>query len=356
MTYLRNTWYVAAWASELTTTPIARTILDERLVLYRGEDGTAHIASNLCPHRFAPLDLGKVVGNDIECPYHGLRFNGDGRCVFNPDGDGRVPAGAKLRVYPAVERWGCVWIWPGDAKAADPELIPEFTFLDDPEHYTPVTGLLHVRANYRYINDNLMDQAHLHMVHHDSLACDMVRRAKSEMVRDPDGTIWSNRYGIDGAPPAIFDMIWRATKGEYEGTMDHWVEGGWNAPSLVRNNTGVTLHGRSREEGVETKNAHLLTPETKATTHYFWAIARGFDLDNEVLDEQIRQGTEYAFIHEDEVMLHAVQEGLGDQEFWALKPALLQADAGAVELRRVLDRMIAAEQAATVPSPAIAAE
>jgi len=344
MTYLRNIWYVAAWSSELSGAPMMRKILDDALLMFRDAEGRPVVSSNLCPHRFAPLNMGKVVDGAIECPYHGLRFNSDGRCVYNPDGDGKIPAGARLKVYPAVERWGCVWVWPGDPALADADLIPEFSFLDDPA-YKPVTGLLHVRANYRYINDNLVDQAHLHMVHRDTLACDMVRLAKTNLVKDNEtGTIWSNRLGVDGPPPAIFDMIWRMTKGEYIGTMDHWVESGWNAPALIRNNTGVTLHGGTRADGVETKNTHFLTPETETSTHYFWSICRDFALDNDMLDQQIREGTEYAFIHEDEVMLHAVQEAIGDREFWSMKPALLQADVGAVELRRTLDRMIAAEQ------------
>ncbi|MBO9375827.1 Rieske 2Fe-2S domain-containing protein [Sphingomonas histidinilytica] len=361
MVYLRNAWYVAAWSDEVSDNLLTRKILNEQVLLYRTEAGELVATASTCPHRFAPLHLGKVVGDAIECPYHGLRFNDEGRCVFNPDGDGRIPAGARLRTYPVTERLGAAWIWMGDPARADLAMIPDFEFLEDPSYRT-VKGVLHVRANYRYINDNLMDEAHLHMVHHNSLACDMVRRAKTELVKDEGGTIWANRYGRDGAPPAIFDMMWRMTRGDYEGTMDHWVEGGWKAPCFVRNNTGVVLHGRPREEGLETKNAHLLTPETESTTHYFWAICRNFRTDDAELDEGIRTGTEYAFVHEDEVMLHAVQEAMGDREFWSMKPALLQADIGAVELRRTLDRMIAAEQAgqdagqAGRPQPARSAE
>ncbi|HVW71476.1 MAG TPA: aromatic ring-hydroxylating dioxygenase subunit alpha [Steroidobacteraceae bacterium] len=343
MAYLRNCWYVAAWSTEVTDNLLTRRLLDEQVLLYRDDTGRLRASANLCPHRFAPLHKGRVVDGTIECPYHGLRFNADGRCVYNPDGDGRIPVGARLRTYPVIEKRGAAWIWMGVPESADPAQIPNFEFLDDPT-YRSVTGRLHVRANYRYINDNLMDEAHLHMVHHDSLACDTIRRAKTELVRAADGTIWANRYGQNGAPPAIFDMMWKRTRGPYEGGMDHWVEGGWVPPSCVRNNTGITLHGRTRAEGLETKNAHLLTPETQTTTHYFWAISRNFQIDNPTLDEEIRKGTEYAFIHEDEVMLKGVQEMMGEHEFWSLKPALMPADVGIVELRRALDRLIAAEQ------------
>jgi phenylpropionate dioxygenase-like ring-hydroxylating dioxygenase large terminal subunit len=344
MAYLRNTWYVAAWSDEVGEKPLSRKLLGEPVVIYRDGDGRVVAASDLCPHRFAPLHRGKVVEGAIECPYHGLRFNSQGRCVHNPDGDGRIPAGARLKVFPATERWQCVWIWMGDPKRADPSKIPSYEFLDSPTRYRPVRGRLHVRANYRYIIDNLMDAGHLRMVHANSLHCEMVSKSKTVLVRESDGGIWANRLGQNGPPPPIFEMMWRMNRGDCDQPMDHWAEARWNAPALVMNNTGITIHGQPRELGIETKNSHFLTPETETTTHYFWSICRDFDLNNPELDVAVREGTERAFIEEDEVMLHAVQDAIGDREFWSLKPALLQADIGAVQLRRALDQMIADEQ------------
>src|SRR5689334_15975240 len=96
---LRNSWYCAAWGSELDVgAMIDRTILDERIVLFRDEDGEGVALSNRCPHRFAPLSMGKIVeGGAIECVYHGLRFNAQGSCVLNPHGE--IPKGAGVRVY-----------------------------------------------------------------------------------------------------------------------------------------------------------------------------------------------------------------------------------------------------------------
>jgi vanillate O-demethylase monooxygenase subunit len=355
MAFLRNTWYVAAWSAEISDAPLGRTLLGERLVFFRDASGAVIAASDLCPHRFAPLHKGKVVEGTIECPYHGLRFDGSGRCVHNPDGDGRIPAGARMRTYPIIERGGCAWIWMGDPDAADPDRIVDLPYLESTPAYRSITGLLYIRASYRLIIDNLMDHAHLQMIHGNTFACDSVRRAKTELKIEPDGSIWANRYGENGPPPAIFDMMWRTSRGPYEGTMDLWAEGGWYAPSVVKNNVGVTLHKGAREDGIETKNAHLLTPETETTTHYFWCIARNFEMENDTLDDEIRQGSEYAFVHEDEVMLHDVQEAMGDRDFWMMKPALLPLDVGSAELRRALDRMIAAEQANTQPSRRVSA-
>jgi vanillate O-demethylase monooxygenase subunit len=128
--------------------------------------------------------------------------------------------------------------------------------------------------------------------------------------------------------------------------MDHWAESRWDAPSLVSQNTGVALTGTAREAGLETKNCHFTTPETDKSTHYFWAICRNFDLKNDKFVEEIRAGTEYAFVQQDEPMVESLQDVVGDREFWSMKPTLLQGDIGTVEVRRTLDRMIEKERAA----------
>ncbi|MFM0662924.1 Rieske 2Fe-2S domain-containing protein [Paraburkholderia sediminicola] len=350
MAYLRNTWYVAAWSHEIGEQPFGRTILEEKIVFYRQADGKLVAARNICPHRFAPLDRGRVVEDTIECAYHGLRFNGQGKCVFNPDGDGKVPSGATLTIFPVVERWKAVWIWMGDPSRADASLIPDYTFLDTPEFH-PVLGLLDVRANYRYIVDNLVDIAHVRMLHANSIYCEMLSNGKTEVIREPDGGIWANRLGQNGAPPPLFSRFWLAAgRGELPDRMDHWADARWNAPSLVLNQLGIAKHGDPREAGLEVFNTHFLTPESETSTHYFWSNSRPFQLDNPHLDAEILAGTERLFVHEDEIMLHAVQESMGDREFWSMKPVLLQSDVGAVAIRRSLDKMIADEQQETVTS------
>src|SRR6266568_8211406 len=76
--FLRNQWYTAATSTEVCAKPLARTICDEPLVIFRGQDGTVAVLTDRCPHRKAPLSAGEVVGNDIQCGYHGIRFAADG--------------------------------------------------------------------------------------------------------------------------------------------------------------------------------------------------------------------------------------------------------------------------------------
>jgi vanillate O-demethylase monooxygenase subunit len=344
MAYLRNTWYVAAWSHEIGEGLFSRTILGESVVFFRNTEGKVIAARNLCPHRFAPLDRGRLIEGTLECAYHGLRYNAQGKCVFNPDGDGRVPAGTRLTIFPVVERWKAAWIWMGDPSKADAALIPDYPFLDTPEWH-PVRGLLKVRANYRYVIDNLLDIAHVRMVHPTSIYCEMLSKGKTEITREPNGAIWATRLGVNGAPPPLFAVMWRAAGlGELSEHMDHWADARWDAPSLILNHVGITMHGQPREAGLEAKNTHFITPETGTTTHYFWTNCRAFARDDVNLDAAILSGTEQLFVHEDEVMLNAVQEAMGDREFWSMKPALLQADVGPVAARRALDKLIADEQ------------
>jgi vanillate O-demethylase monooxygenase subunit len=137
-TYLRNAWYVAAWSDDLVEDKLlARTILKESIVLYRKADGSPAALQDRCPHRFAPLSMGKILpGDRVQCPYHGLEFDQSGACVLNPHGAKNIPSRARVRSYPVVEKHKAIWIWMGD-RAPDHAKVPDFSVLDNvPELHT----------------------------------------------------------------------------------------------------------------------------------------------------------------------------------------------------------------------------
>jgi len=98
---LRNAWYIAAWADELGTQPVARRICNEPIVLFRDKQNRAAALTHRCCHRAAPLHLGTITEAGLQCGYHGLVFDGSGHCVAIP-GQSRIPEDARVRSYPVV--------------------------------------------------------------------------------------------------------------------------------------------------------------------------------------------------------------------------------------------------------------
>src|SRR5882757_9483931 len=78
--YIRNAWYVVAWSDEIGRAPLNRTVLGEDVVLYRREDGTAVALADRCAHRAYPLSAGQLVGDNIQCGYHGFEYGRTGGC------------------------------------------------------------------------------------------------------------------------------------------------------------------------------------------------------------------------------------------------------------------------------------
>ncbi|NIR37137.1 MAG: Rieske 2Fe-2S domain-containing protein, partial [Actinobacteria bacterium] len=101
-------------------------------VLYRKRDGAAVAMRDQCPHRKVPLSRGRVVGDDIECGYHGMTFGPEGRCVRIP-GQSRIPPAAKVASYPVTESMGLVWLWLGEREQAAATPVFRLDAYDDPE-------------------------------------------------------------------------------------------------------------------------------------------------------------------------------------------------------------------------------
>ena len=345
MQYLCNVWYVAAWSHELTDGLFARTILDQPIVLYRKENGDPAALTDRCPHRFAPLHLGRIKGDTVECGYHGLRFDGTGACVDNPHGNHAISRNCFIRSFPLVERYGALWIWPGRKELADPSLIPEFDYLSNTNHKT-IYGRTLVRANYQLINDNLMDASHTQYVHMDLLGTDAFRRSEHDIVSE--GVAVHSNYLV---PDSVVPNAYREYFDNPEVTVDYAVRFRWLPAGLVRNQVSLTPVGRPREEGIHRIGSHFMTPETAMTTHYFFSHTRNFHLDDPRVDERIRNWQKSGLTEQDGPMLEAVQASMGTSEIDSLHPVYLSIDTAAVKVRRVLSQLIEDEITA---SPAVA--
>jgi phenylpropionate dioxygenase-like ring-hydroxylating dioxygenase large terminal subunit len=116
-----NFWYPICTAEELNEeSPRRAELLGVRLAAFRDESGDAHVLADTCIHRGGSLSKGKVVGNNVQCPYHGWEFNGDGKCQKIPSmPDKTPPARAKVDAYPVQEKYGIVFAFLGDLPEAE---------------------------------------------------------------------------------------------------------------------------------------------------------------------------------------------------------------------------------------------
>jgi phenylpropionate dioxygenase-like ring-hydroxylating dioxygenase large terminal subunit len=338
VTYLMNCWYVAAWAHEVEGDALLeRTLLDRSVLIYRKSTGEPVAIGNRCPHRFAPLADGKRFGDEIACPYHGLRFDSRGVCVFNPHAGGHIPPKAKVPAYPMEERHGLLWIWMGEA-AADPATIPDLPFMDDPGLVVVTPDRLLLACNYELAADNLMDLSHAVFVHDRTLGNADTLKSPLQVREDGEkihADIWAPECMPGGS---VFPIAGPGSP------VDHWLEMSWEPASVMLLKVGTTLPGQPRENGVEVLAPHLLTPETSRSTHYFFATVLPHALVAVATKDQ-RLSQRYVFENEDEPILSSVQRMMGEADLWSLDPVLLPGDAGAVRVRRRLKALIEAEGA-----------
>ncbi len=336
--YPGNAWYMAAWSHEIEGEALfRRRLLGEAVLLFRKQDGDFAAMVDRCPHRFAPLSMGDRQGDCISCPYHGLTFDATGTCVKNPFAD-KVPAGTSIRSFPAVERDGIVWIWPGDADKADAAAIPDFSALWIEGHGAPLSGLMPMKAPYQYGTDNLLDLSHIEFVHKGSFAGRGVIFAGTHEVVEEGDTLHSNWWmpGVD-APPHTMGMVEPGTK------MDHWLDMRWNAPASMYLQVGAVMAGEDRTSNpIIAHQAHILTPEDDESTHYFWATTRSFPPSPEG-DAMLRGLMEQAFVEEDKPIIEATYANMDGGDFWDMKPAFLGIDQGGTRARRKLEAMIKGE-------------
>jgi vanillate O-demethylase monooxygenase subunit len=165
--YPINQWYVIALSQEVGSELLRRECLGEPVVLYRTGGGKPVALFDRCPHRGMPLSQGRLIGDHLQCGYHGIEFDADGKCTKVPSG-GAAPAAMCVRQYPLVERWQWLWIWMGDPQLADPVLIPDHNELKlTAEGWHSDAGLhLELKANYLLPFENLVDATHITFLHH----------------------------------------------------------------------------------------------------------------------------------------------------------------------------------------------
>lgn len=307
MSYVRNAWYVAGWSHELVAEkPMAITILGEPVVIWRSASGAINALADRCVHRLAPLSLGRCEGERLRCMYHGILFDPDGRVAEIP-GQKLIPPGAAVQSYPVVDRHSWLWVWMGDAKLADPDLVPPAVGLDDPD-YILGHGQLDYAAEARLINDNLLDFSHLSFVHANSFGSGpQFAETPGRMVPVPRGVRYErwneNTMGTlsrsTGAPTDIYSTydflipgVLLMTGGAFPlGTAK---ASQYGPPDYADALAGVTF------------TSQAVTPMTDRTSRYFFSWGPHRRHGDEAMRDRLMSVADMAF-NEDKVMIEAQQ-------------------------------------------------
>ncbi len=344
--FLRNCWYAAAWDYEVADgRKLARTFLEQPVVIYRGESGRYVALDDRCCHRAAPLSLGRIEGDCIRCMYHGMKYDADGVCIEIP-GQDRIASTHRVRRYPLVEKGHLLWIWMGDPDLADPDGIHDYAPLsDDNWAGLPQQAYLHYQANWLLIVDNLADFSHLAFVHTNTLGGseDYAFSTKQEIDALEDGFRFV-RWHRDSAPPPYHEKV----SPEGARKVDRRNDVTMLIPGIFFMETTFAPVGWDPESGStesvrQYRNCQYMTPETRSTAHFFWNYLRDFRKDEVEVSISLQESLLEGFM-EDKVLIEAQQKLL--EEGGAFQPHFLQADNALSHFRQTLQRQIAAERKA----------
>lgn len=338
----KNTWYVACTPDEINDKPLGRTICNDRIVFFRGAGNRVAALEDFCPHRGAPLSLGYLEDGKLVCGYHGLAMGCDGQVASMPAQ--RVQAFPCIRSYPVEERHGFIWVWPGEAAMADPALIPHLAWAHDPQ-WAYGGGLYHIACDYRLMIDNLMDLTHETYVHSSSIGQKEIDEAPVTTRLEGDRVITS-RFMEGVMPPPFWRSALEGNGLAGDVPVDRWQICRFSPPSHIFIDVGVAHAGKGghdapAEHKVSSTVVDFITPETETSIWYFWGMARSFRPEDTALTELIREGQGKIFAEDLEMLEQQQRNLLAWPERNLLK---LNIDAGGVQSRRIIDRLLEAER------------
>ncbi|RTL52258.1 MAG: aromatic ring-hydroxylating dioxygenase subunit alpha [Rhodocyclaceae bacterium] len=340
--YLLNAWYVAALSTEVPAdTLFPRKLLDTSVVIYRKQDGTAVAMQDRCPHRFVPLHMGKLKDDQVTCPYHALRFDCEGKCTHNPHGNGHIPAAAKVRTFPLVEKYGFLWIWMGD-QPADEAKLPDYSPLSEGHPNAVGYTYMYRDCYYELITDNVMDLSHIDHLHGDIITTRGQLSPVPPKVTDHPEAI-NARWEWKQTPAML---IFNSFLPDPQAEARHFFDITWSAPANIQLSVGA-IQGPGNldlKDCVGQYDLHTSTPETEGSTHYFFATRRNHIVEDAEYNAAKIKGMHEAFVAEDGPVLDEVHKEMGTTDLLGLDPVLLPSDVAPVKVRRLLQKLISVEQ------------
>jgi phenylpropionate dioxygenase-like ring-hydroxylating dioxygenase large terminal subunit len=320
---LRSAWHPVAEGIDVADAPLAVTLLDERYVLWRTGDGSVVAAPDRCPHREAPLSAGTVIDGQLVCAYHGWSFGGAGRCVGVPSSGvgAAVPPSAHLGCVNVEERYGLVWVCPGEPVSGIPVIAHE----DDPAFRRINSGMQYWSVCATRMVDNFCDISHFPWVHTGTFGAGQSPLVPRIELGELDNGWFGYSYEVDANNPdqAV------ATTGTTEAVVHRHMSTGFQLPFNVRSTIRY-------EDGLE----HILllcsTPVDDTHSLFTFVVWRNDDFS---IDPQDVITFDRAIGAEDKRMLELVP---GTMPLGRTELVNVQADRASVEWRRRFAAMIGA--------------
>ncbi len=336
---VRNSWYVAGWSEEFTRDLQRRWILDQDVLCYRTAAGEAVALQNRCAHRSFPLHRGKLEGDHVVCMYHGITYAPDGSCIRVPSDNREATCKAiRLHRYPVVEQPPFVWIWTGETAHADTRLVPQHPWLADSE-WAYGRGYKHIRANYLGLHENLLDTTHFSFLHAGNVGTPGYAEAPIDLEHD-ESTVRIQRMLANSPLPALYDQPMKLVDVPVDRYTDSNFTGpGWHA-AHARVVDRYRPGGTARD--YRTEILHAITPESQYTTHYWWAIARDYHIDEADITRYMEQAIIDAF-EEDKAALEWIDELAGREYRPDFRERSRLTDRGGLQMRRIVANLARAE-------------
>ena len=290
-----NFWYVLAESRELSSEPLKVKVLGQHFVLFRDDDGHARCLANVCAHRGGSLGgawaggaAPRIVDGCVVCPYHGWRYDGEGRCQKIPTlaAGVKIPSRARVDAYPVEERYGLIFAFLGDLP--EEERIP---ILEIPEWgqdgWRVLTMVYEWQSSFDRVVENVMDATHAEFMHPSAALQGQFQEGTScdtELLEGDDP--WGNTFRIKSDSLTLLQG--------YHGASQAWAKMHFQMPTP----SGDT----------ETGDFHFcsyVTPIDKHSTKRYMLHARNIAQDDGA-DEQIRK-TNLQFAWEDRVVVEEIQ-------------------------------------------------
>ncbi len=337
--FIYNEWYVVAFSDEIKRELKARTLLGKRVVFYRTEAGSPVVLEDRCPHRSFPLSESHLEGDTIVCGYHGFRYDSQGDLIEVPSQQ-VCPRGVGIHRYAAVERGPIVWVWMGDPELADESRVPHQPWMEDAS-WECSSGYLYHQGNYVSMHENLMDLTHLSYLHADTIGTPDYARAPFEIKLEE-----GNYKLIRNVVPTTLSPVWGKSTGLNDiDTAARIITSEFVSPGLHRVSGkfyDASLSENARDE-FHISTAHILTPETHSTMHYFLIHGRDFATEDEQITDYMHEQL-FAAFKEDVVGLGILEKRLQEYDESTFEISVAS-DAPAIATRTYLKKRAMEESA-----------